>query len=43
MFALMAWSGIYEEERNGGDLVSWPIHFLLLAVRHIFPGIVTTV
>lgn len=43
MFALAAWSGIYEEERNGGGLVRWPVPFLLLAVRRIFPGIVATV
>jgi hypothetical protein len=44
MFALAAWSGIYEEERHGGGgLVRWPVHFLLLAVRRIFPGIVATV
>jgi hypothetical protein len=43
MFALATWSGIYEEERNGGGLVRWPVPFLLLAVRPIFPGIVATV
>jgi hypothetical protein len=43
MFALAAWSGIYEKERNGGGLVRWPVPCLLLAVRRIFPGILATV
>jgi hypothetical protein len=43
MFALTLWSGIYEEEHNGSDLVRWPIHFLLLAIRRIFLGIMVTV
>jgi hypothetical protein len=27
-FAVAAWSGIYEEERNGGGLVRWPVPIL---------------
>jgi hypothetical protein len=43
MYAFVAWLEIYEEERNDNNLVCWPIHFLLMAIRHIFPGIATTI
>jgi hypothetical protein len=43
MFTLATWSGIYEEERNDGSLMCWPVHFLLLVVHRIFPRIVATV